>query len=160
MVFISLDKEKWYDLLSAYFDFPDMVKLRNDGVEYSVYGIQLPCMLLNEKRYLIALCPFDVVSIGKKKPLRDLKWVSLQARALSDESLYSLPVHTYTIKNEQKFSIPITLYHRSKKISTYRDDSNLEVSLLHQRNIEYEYPDHGTLVSAIETFQTILQFVH
>jgi hypothetical protein len=137
-----------------------MVKLRNDGVEYSVYGVQLPCMLLNEKRYLIALCPFDVVSIGRKKSLKDLKWVSLQARALSDESLYSLPVHSYSIKNEHKYLVPLHIYHRSQKISTYRDTSNLEVSLLHQRNTEYEYPDHGTLVSAIETFQTILQFVH
>lgn len=160
MAFVSLAKQDLYELMTEYFDNPAMVKIRNDAREYSVYGIQVPCMLLNEKRYLIALCPYDVVSLHNRKPLRDLSWMSLQVRALNDESFAHLPVHRYEVKRDDRFMIPLHIFFRSTKISTYRDPSSrIEVSLLHQRNIEYEYPNEGNLVSALETYQTIVQFI-
>lgn len=158
-VFIDPEKEFLYQLVNRYYDSPTLLKIRDDP-DFSMYGIQLPCFLMNEKRFLIALCPLDAFSKNSRRPLKDLRWVSLQARSLNDEKMAALPVHNYQIKRDPQYALPLSVYHRSTKISTYRlQDYPLEVSLLHLRSNEYEYPSDGTLVSALETFQTILQWV-
>jgi hypothetical protein len=136
-----------------------MVKIRDDQ-DYSMYCIQLPCFLLNEKRYLVALCPLDAFPTRIRRPLHDLRWVSLQARSLQDEHMASLPTHAYQIKREDAYAVPLKVHHRSSKITTYRnEDYPLEVSLLHKNSNEYEYPNEGSLVSALETYQTVLQWL-
>lgn len=160
MPFSIPEKEELYDLFVRYYDSPDVYKIRDDQ-EFSMYGVQLPCFLLNEKRYLILLCPLDVFPVGKKRNIKTLRWVSLQARSLSDAGMASLPVHPYTIKRESVFAIPLRIHHRSEKISSYRTNNHkypIDVSLLHVRGGEYEYPNEGNLVSALETFQTIVQW--
>lgn len=158
-LFIDPRKEHMFALITRYYDSPTLVKIRDDQ-DYSMYGIQLPCFLLNEKRYLIALCPLDAFPNHTRRPLKDLRWVSLQARSLQDEQMASLPVHSYQIKRDEAYTVPLKVHHRSSKISTYRnEDYPIEVSLLHTRSHEYEYPNEGSLVSALETYQTIVQWV-
>jgi len=156
-------KEYLYDLLCRYYDSPDLWKLQNgDGNhDYCLYGVQLPCFLLNEKRYLMVLCPLDTSPVGTQRNLRDLRWISLQARSLQDDKFASLPTHSYEIKRDPAFSLSLHIFYRSTDISTYHcvDPYPLEVSLLHVRKDEYEYPNDGTLVSALESFQTILQWL-
>ena len=159
-VFINPDKEFLYQLLDRYYDSPMLLKIRDDP-EFSMYGVQLPCFLLNEKRFLILLCPRDAFYKNSRRSMKDLRWVSLQARSLNDPDMASLPLHTYQIKRDVQYALPLTIFHRSVQVSSYRlDEYPLEVSLLHARsNNEFEYPKEGTLVSALETFQTILQWV-
>jgi hypothetical protein len=157
--FIDPEKEYMYQLINRYYDSPTLLKIRNDQ-DFSMYGIQLPCFLLNEKRFLILLCPLDAFSKNSRRPMKDLRWISLQARSLNDEKMTELPMHHYQIKRENQYAVPLSIYHRSVKVSTYRLKSYpLEVSLLHLRSNEFEYPSEGTLVSALETYQTILQWV-
>jgi hypothetical protein len=53
----------------------------------------------------------------------------------------------------------LKVVHRDREVTTYQVDSlPIHVSLLHMRKMEYEYPDEGTLISALETFRTILHF--
>ena len=158
-VFTDPEKEYLYQMITRYYDTPTLLKLRDDQ-DFSMYGIQLPCFLLNEKRYLILLCPRDAFSKNSRRSMKDLRWISLQARSLHDEAMASLPLHHYQIKRDNQYAIPLSVFHRSTKVTTYRMDSYpLEVSLLHQRSNEFEYPGEGTLVSALETYQTILQWV-
>lgn len=160
MLFSDPGKETLYQLIVEYYGDPDLIKIRNDQ-EFSLYGIQMPCLLLNERRYLILLCPLDVVSLGKKIRMSDLRWVSLQSRSLTDEKLRTLPVlENFVIKRDPKFEVPLRVKTRSHRVTSYTAVAYpIEVSLLHQRNMEFEYPDEGTLVGALETYQTILQWV-
>jgi len=158
-VFIDPAKEFVYQLLAKYYDTPMLLKIRDDD-QFSMYGTQLPCFLLNEKRYLILLCPRDAFSRNSRRSMADIRWVSLQARSLNDPDMAALPVHPYQIKRDAQYALPLKITHRTTKLSSYRlNEYPLEVSLLHARSHEYEYPNEGTLVSALETYQTILQFV-
>lgn len=158
-VFINPTKEFLFQLLDRYYDTPTLVKIRDDD-QFSMYGVQLPCFLLNEKRFLILLCPRDAFSKNSRRPMKDLRWVSLQARSLQDADMASLPLHTYQIKRDSQYALPLHIVNRTTKVSSYRlQEYPLEISLLHTRSHEYEYPSEGTLTSALETYQTILQFV-
>jgi hypothetical protein len=56
--------------------------------------------------------------------------------------------------------IGLKIKNRSNEISVYETDLGVfTVSLLHCKNQEYEYPNEGNLVSAFETFQTVLQWI-
>jgi hypothetical protein len=71
--------------------------------------------------------------------------------------LQFLPVHNFSIKRDDRYKITLRLKSRAKDITIYEEDSGLfEVSLLHTRNNEFEYPNEGTLVSALETYQTLI----
>lgn len=159
MFFIQPEKEYIYSLLQEYYGSPDLVKIRDDE-ELSIYGVQLPCLLLNERRFLILLCPRDVVSTGRAKNMKDLRWTSLQSRTLSDEQFAHLPIHNdFRVHRDAKFALPLSIHHRTQKVSSYRTDGYpIDVSLLHQKNNEFEYPNEGTLMSALETYQTIVQW--
>ena len=151
------ERDAVYELLSGYYDDPLMNKIKDIKGEQSMYGVQLPCFLLNEKRYLIAIVPYAEQS--KTIHLRDLRWTTLMIRALQDESLQNLPVHNYTIKRDDRFRIALRVKSRNKGITIYDETNGIfEVSLLHTRNNEYEYPNEGTLVSALETYQTLLHW--
>jgi len=157
MEFSDPFREEWYDLFASYYNDPQMVKIRNQG-DYSMYGVRLPCFLLNESRYLIVLCPVDVYEVHTKRPIRDLRWLSLQARSLHEEGLTHLPTHTYSIKRGRKYEIPLRMIHRTETATTYTTTpESIHVALLHTRkNNEYEYSQEGNLVSALETFQTVI----
>lgn len=124
-----------------------------------MYATQIPCFLMNEKRYVIALTAPDQEMEGHQLPLGHLRWKSFMSRSLTDESLSYLPVQNYSIKREDKYQLPLKIRSRSREVSIYDcGESPLQVSLLHSKNQEYEYPNEGNLVSALETFQTILQW--
>jgi hypothetical protein len=152
------ERDLVYELLVKYYDNPVMKKVKDQG-NMSTYMIQLPCFLLNEKRYLIVLASRDDGEIGILRPLYDLRWKAIMARSINDDSYIDLPIHNYSIKRDDRYLIPLTISSRSKEISIYKTSiESLEVSLLHVRGQEYEYPNEGNLVSALETFKTIISW--
>jgi hypothetical protein len=154
-IFNFSQRDSVYELLSSYYENPILYKIKNINSAQSMYGVQLPCFLLNEKRYLIAITQYD--DREQKKHLDSLRWSTLMIRALQDESLQFLPVHNFSIKRDDRYKITLRLKSRAKDITIYEEDSGLfEVSLLHTRNNEFEYPNEGTLVSALETYQTLI----
>jgi hypothetical protein len=150
------ERDGIYDLITDYYDNPILYKVKNIN-NLSMYAIQLPCFLLNEKRYLIALINQDDNSLNYGRYLKDLRWKTLMIRSLEDENLQSLSIHNYSIKRDDKYKIPLKIKSRNNNISIYECNLGLiEVSLLHTRNHEFEYPNEGNLVSAFETFKTLL----
>ena len=149
-------KEYTYRLFADYYDNMTMYKTRDDD-RFSVYMAKLQCLLLNEQRYLIALVPRDGFPPMYKQRLDSLRWVSLQVRNLEDG--YALEPQSYQMKRTSEFQRRLRVRTRTADVTTYSmDDLPLEVSLLHTRGQEYEYPNEGSLISALETFRTILHF--
>ena len=93
--------------------------------------------------------------------LNDISWTSFQVRTLEDEKYSHLPKIKYRIKKENKFGTPLHLISRNTDISSYKTNLNLPltISLLHIKGLEYEYSNEGTIQSALETHETILQFI-
>lgn len=157
-VFSDPVKEYTYRLFAGYYDDMTLTKVRDDD-KFSIYMARLPCLLLNERRYLIAVVALDHFPPSYEKPLGVLRWVSLQARNL-EEDVPGLPTRPYTMKRTPEFQRRLRVVSRTTDVTTYMSDElPVRVSLLHARGQEYEYPDEGTLVSALETFRTILHFV-
>lgn len=160
MLFSHPERQEVYDVIIAHFGNPVCEKIRNqDG--YGIYLVEIQSMLLNDKRYLIVMIQNDPRPIHTKDYLSNLKWKSLQTRTMDNEQSLTIPPYTYLVQRGLSANIPLYLESRSKKISIYYPPKNhypIEVALLHTRDTEYEYPNEGNLASALETFQTIIQF--
>lgn len=157
-IFSNPEKDYTYKLIASYFDNPTTKKINKDDSKFSIYMAKFPCLLLNEQRYLVAVVPKDNFPPGHFERLDNLRWVSLQVRNLT-EPHPDLPLHNYEQKQDDIYDKAITIESRSKQISVYVvEDLPLKISLLHTKGFEYEYPNEGTLVAALETFRTILQF--
>jgi hypothetical protein len=64
------------------------------------------------------------------------------------------------MKRTPPYQRRLRVLSRTNSVTTYEvDELPVRVSLLHTRNQEYEYPDEGTLLSALETFRTVIHFV-
>jgi len=155
-VFSDPVKEYVYQLFTEYYDNMTLHKVKDDD-KFSVYMARLQCLLLNEQRYLIAVIPRDQFPPSYQKKLENLRWVSLQIRNLEEE--YSIQPQSYNMKRTQDFQRRIKVETRNENVTTYNvQDLPIKLSLLHTRGHEYEYPNEGSLISALETFRTIIHF--
>lgn len=162
MIFSDPVHRQFYYLLSEYYDNPVLQKLKNDD-EYSIYICKIYSLLLNENRYLIAITHLDQHPIKKYISLKELEWVSFQARVLNSKEYENMEIirHSYTIKRSVAYQFSVSKISNNKEMSVYRLSKNeypIEITLLHTKNNEFEYPNHGSLVSCLETFQTIISF--
>lgn len=155
-MFSDPEKEYTYRLMTNYYDNMNMSKIKDDG-KFSIYMARLKCLLLNEQRYLIAVVNRDQYPPSYQKPLADIRWVSLQVRNLTED--YNLSPQSYEMKRVPDFQRRLKVIQRDQEVTTYKvENLPVHLSLLHTRNMEYEYPDEGSLISALETFRTIIQF--
>lgn len=155
-VFSDPVKEYIYKLFAGYYDNMVMYKVKDDD-KFSVYMARLQCLLLNEQRYLVAIVARDHFPPSYQKPLESLRWVSLQIRNLEEN--HDIPQQSYTMKRTPEFQRRISVNSRDEDVTTYGvQDLPIHVSLLHTRGQKYEYPDEGSLISALETFRTIVHF--
>jgi hypothetical protein len=149
-------KEYTFQLFTTYYDNMVMHKTRDDE-KFSIYMARLQCLLLNEQRFLIAIVPRDQYPPFYQKRLEELRWVSLQIRNL--EETYDIQPQSYQMKRTPDFQRRIKVMSRNPEVTTYTvENLPIHVSLLHTRNDEYEYPNEGSLISALETFRTMIQF--
>jgi hypothetical protein len=145
-----------YKGFTDYFSNPIMTKIKNVH-EYSMYLTKIHCLLTNIHRYIIVFVIKDVHSIGIKESLKNLYWKSLHTRGLED--VYNVPLHTYTPRHMKPLSSIINIVTRDKDKSVYKcEDLGLEVILLHKKNQLHEYNDKGTIISSLETYNTIITF--
>ena len=155
MSFFSLEYQYIYNLISDYYENPLLYKIK-DEKNYSLFGAQLSSFLLNERYYII--CTTSIINESTMR-LKDIPWTSFQVRTMTDDKYSDLPKIKYRIKKENKFATPLQLISRNNNISSYKTKENLPltISLLHTKGLEYEYANDGTIHSALETHQTILQ---
>lgn len=158
MIFSQPLNKKFYEYLDFYYDHPLMKKIKDEH-EYSVYMCKIYSLLLNEKRYLIAIVQKDHYPINHICNLIDLNWISFQARVLDDYEYTEINSHSYLSKKTPNYSV----YKISQDVdkSIYHLKNNefpIEIILLHTHHDIFEYPNDGNLVSCLETYQTIIQF--
>jgi hypothetical protein len=150
-------KNHVYEAFVDYFNNPTMYKIKNVK-EFSMYIVKIYAMLGNAYRYLIAFVPRDFEPLGTKKLFQDCEWVSLQTRTLEDQ--HRIPAHSYTAGLIHPLDQKITVQDRSMERSLYKAEKfPLDITLLNTRkNHLHQYHPTGTIISALETFQTIITF--
>ena len=152
------ERVQLYTLFDEYFNHPILTKTKDVKDEYSVYMAKMYCLLLtSECRYLIVFIEKDDHPIGNKEHLEDLYWVSLQTRTLPKIQV-ELPTHSYQVNSKGGLMKRIDRY-KSDNIACYYEckDLPLTCTILHKKdNNPNEYHNTGTIVSAIETYETVI----
>jgi hypothetical protein len=150
-------KDYIYPLFTTYFENPKMIKVKNIDT-YSMYITKIHAILGIEFRYLIVFIPSNNLPKGDEKFLGELEWVSLQTRTLTDD--HNLSYHSYTPKRLKNLDKKIHLEHSDDKQYIYSvDEFPLKVILL-PRTKGINYNSNGTIVSALETYQTLVTFLN
>ena len=147
--------------------FKDFILVKtNQFDDYSVYKAKVDCLLcVGGIRYIVAIVKNDNNIIGSHIPIENLNWIVFQTR--------------YTNKEEElkNINIPAKIYNVPKniclndKIKKWIDINNnkslepkviykpenlpLTVELLKMKESD-SFSDCGTVLSALELFQTIL----
>tara|TARA_Y100000389_G_scaffold20907_1_gene17964 strand:+ start:4970 stop:5470 length:501 start_codon:yes stop_codon:yes gene_type:complete len=152
-------KEEVYTLFVNYFNNPDLIKIK-DVDNYSMYMVKTPCLLTNDYRYIIIMVSKDDNKIGNLKKMSDLYWISLQTRTLNDQ--HNIPIHSYQSSLYKPLLKKIERISLTKENSVYNcDDFPLRVLMIHRKpNINSEYHPTGNLISAIETYHTVITFTN
>lgn len=151
---LQSDKRDVYAMFSQYFGNPALTKVRDERL-YSTYAVKLN-VYLRENRYLMLITTKDENQIGAMFPFDDIKWEALQTRSTNSE--FECGNFTYIPSNKAPFSSRIYLKERQDKRTTYTSkDYPLSACLIHTGKSKYEYPNLGTLASALESYQTIIK---
>lgn len=151
-------KEEVYSIFSEYFGNPTMTKIKNIG-EYSMYMVKIQAQLGIEFRYLIIFVYKDTLVVGRREQLSKLSWVSLQTRTLTDN--HDIIVHSYNPRRLQGLMKTINLTTPNTGKYIYKvEDLPLTVTLLpKEKDGDNQYTSSGTIVTALETYQTIINFM-
>ena len=152
---LQFEKRKIYNLFINYFGNPLLTKIK-DSEGISVYAAQSAAML-RDMRYLIVLIETDNNPIGKRYKLSELPWKCLQTRTNQEE--YNCESFTYMPNSKNPYDTRMLLKERKPTLTSYvNKDYKISLCLLHtDDSTQYEYGDIGTLHSALETYQAIIQ---
>lgn len=147
-----------YNLFVKYFNNPTMTKIKEVG-EYSMYATKIDCLLTRECRYIIAITNKNRANIGTLEELDTIKWISLQTRTLSEA--YDIDSHGYIPKAEGELTAIIDRVEVGKQSCTYECETfpSIIITLLYtKQKDDKNYQPRGTIVAALETYQTIITF--
>lgn len=151
------DKDMLYELFDTYFNHPTMTKIK-DVDRYSVYMCKTYCLLSNECRYIVCFVNIDSFPKNTQVKLKDMRWVSIQTRTLTDN--HKIPPHNYQPRRFEPLNVAIERVKTEEEASTYTCQSlPLIITLLHGKNGSTEYQAKGNVVSAIETYNTIITLI-
>lgn len=144
-----------YDIFINYFDNPLFTKIK-DTDDYSIYMCKLNIYLANTHRYLISIVDRDVYFKGNQVRLSKLNWKVFQTRSLVEN--HNIEKQTYQPKKIYPFNIEINLSSQDELSCNYecKDIQNLNITLIKNKNNLYDYPQKGTLNSALETYNAIV----
>jgi len=149
-------KEDLYSLFSQYFKNPKMTKIK-DINNYSMYICKIHALLGIEYRYVIVFVNKDELPNGTEKFLLDLYWISLQTRTLTDE--HNIPSHAYIPRRIPELDKKIQITTKNNEQYKYKvDDLPIEITLL-PKSKGLDYQPTGTVVTALETYHTIVSFL-
>lgn len=148
-------KNNIYPLFIKYFDDPILTKLK-DINNFSMYVCKVQALLGIEHRYIICFIKQDYNPIGTKLNLTDISWECLQTRTLNED--YDVNIHAYVPQRLQGLNKKIKLYSKDEKSYNYNvDNFPLTISLL-PKTKHIDYLDSGSVINALETYQTIINW--
>lgn len=151
------NRDNLYSLFIQYFGDLAMTKIK-DVQNYSMYVAKIHCLLSTENRYVIVFVPSDNLPLGNTEQLRNLRWETLQTRALSDN--HGIAPQTYKPRRMKEFMVPIIMTEKTDKQYNYSCEKypTLQITMLPRKKGELEYQPKGSIVSAIETYSTVFSF--
>jgi hypothetical protein len=145
---------KIYEDFDSYFNHPIMTKMYDQN-GYSIYMTKTYCLLSTECRYIIAIILQNKMPIGSKEKLSELPWVSFQTRTLSEN--HPIQSHSYTPTRKGPLLAKIYKTSATPEAATYKCNTlPLIITLLVTKQSSSEYQNEGHLISALETYQTII----
>jgi len=151
----NLKKDKFRNLLVKYYNNPNLEKTKNTETQ-SIYMAIINTNLLSNKQYIVVTCLRDNNKISTIKSLANLKWSSFQTRLMDSINIISF---NHIPSNNDIFNIFLTVVNRSEKITNYSTKKYpIQISVLHDNINLFEYPNTSNLISALETFKTIIIF--
>jgi hypothetical protein len=147
-----------YKYFSDYFRNPTMTKIKDTG-KHSMYITKLYCLLNRECRYIIVFVDKNSASPGTLEELRTMTWVSFQTRSLTDQ-YNDIEIHGYDPVADGPLMAKIHRTSVNTEASTYECETlPLVITLLHtEKNTPQTYQKSGTIINALETYQTIITF--
>lgn len=152
-------KESIYKMFTDYFKNPKMVRVK-DTDNFYVYLCKLYCLLNRECRFIIVFVEKNN-ALQNVENLDSLEWVSLQTRTFPDSEYPNIDViHGYQAVADGPLTAVINKSNVTDTSSTYVcDDIPILITLLHtEKNTKESYQNRGTVIHALETFQTIITF--
>lgn len=145
-----------YKIFISYYNNPAMTKTR-DTDKHSVYMTRIHSLLANTQKYLIAMVHKDNISIGTEKNMNQLDWDVFQTRSLVEK--HKMKPFFYTPARGTPLDDSITRISESKESVEYTAATlPLKVMLLNTPNMPHKYTAEGSLVLALETYQTVITF--
>lgn len=150
-------KNTIYETFVKYFGDLNMTKIK-DVDTYSMYVAKIQCMLGREYRYVMVFIDKDNVAMKNESRLSDLRWVSLQTRTM----LYNHNIQSqkYTPRRMPELMKRITLVTKTGTSYVYHSEEfPLEVTLLSKKKDEMEYQPTGNVITALETYNTIINWI-
>jgi len=156
------NKDHIYALFVKYFNNPKMVKIKDTSL-YTMYICKLYCLLNRECRFIILFVDKNDLPIGTIDTLDNLQWVSLQTRTLPETEYPDIDVvHGYQAVAQGALTAIINRVKIEDPASTYTcEDIPIIITLLHtDKNTKESYQNKGSVINALETFQTIITFVN
>ena len=155
---MKMSNQDIYEVIATYFDNPNLTKVDNQN-KFSVYTAKNTSLLSTTHRYITAIVPEDTYFIGTPIPLKSLKWISFQTRAIPNNQ--DVALFSYIPKKVSPYNTPIQINKKEEKYFSYITQTfPIQISLLKDKETQINtFPDRGTLNSALETYSTIIQFV-
>ncbi len=137
-------------LLCDYSENPIMTKTGNGG-GFSIYKVKINTLLLNNHRYLVAMVEQDAHPFGREVPLKMLRWKVFQA--ISHDEGDHCRSHNYRPKMVMPYTTVIHIHTKDAEYTRYRAPGVRGfIDLLG----DTEYPERGTIATAMETFNTVV----
>jgi hypothetical protein len=150
----DINTENLYSGFVEYFKNPIMTKIKNEN-NLSIYMCKTYCLLGNECRYLVAMIKQDPYNVGTNVELSDLQWVCFQTRTMGNIS--EMNSHIYDAKRNTSLNCKIVSFNQDEKCVQYDCvDFPVVITLLKTKKMTTDYIKEGTLLSALETYQTII----
>lgn len=133
----------------------------NQFENYGVYKARVECYICSDNRYIVAIVENDNDSIGTVKPLTELNWISFQTRIIKtiDEfKRFNMFPKSYSLPTKSILNDKIIKIGETKEKSVYQTENlPLDVEILHLNENE-TFQDKGTVIAALEMYQTVITF--
>lgn len=145
-----------YSLFIEYFGNTVFTKIKEED-KYMIYMCKVYSLLSNQYRYLIAVVNSNK-ELKEQEFLNELKWVSFQTRSLPENhklKMYSYVPKKTTLLNSQIVKVVCNNVSCSYSCS---EIPIINITLLNTKDDMLEYQHNGTVISALETYQTIITF--
>ena len=153
------NKEGIYALFVKYFGDLEMTKIKDvksNYRTYSMYAAKIYCGLTIQNRYVIIFVQGDKLPKGTTEQLKNLQWITLQTRSLTDN--HTIPAQRYKPRRMTEFMTKINMTKKDEKQFVYMAEKYpLEIILLPKKK-GLPYQPKGSIVSALETYNTIISF--